>query len=77
VFNIPACAIKHIFLETDKVSLKFYNLMTAILGGSINKMGTAYLDEKELDKEWLELILEARRLGIPYDEIRDFLKKAA
>jgi DNA-binding transcriptional regulator YhcF (GntR family) len=51
--------------------------MTAILGGFINKMGTAYLDEKELDKEWLELILEARRLGIPYDEIRDFLKKAA
>jgi Anti-repressor SinI len=73
VFNIPACAIKHIFLETDMVS--YFN--ECYLGGNINKMGTAYLDEKELDKEWLELILEARRLGIPYDEIRDFLKKAA
>ena len=31
--------------------------------------------EKELDKEWLELILEARNLGISVDEIRDFLKK--
>jgi Anti-repressor SinI len=32
------------------------------------------LDEKEVDKEWLELILEARNLGITVDEIKDFLK---
>jgi DNA-binding transcriptional MerR regulator len=32
--------------------------------------------EKELDKEWLELIVEARNLGISVDEIRDFLKKS-
>jgi hypothetical protein len=51
--------------------------MTVILGGYINNMGTAYLEGKELDKEWVELILEARRLGIPFDEIRDFLKKSA
>ncbi|MEH7180530.1 anti-repressor SinI family protein [Neobacillus vireti] len=30
--------------------------------------------ERELDKEWLELILEAKNLGISVDEIRDFLK---
>lgn len=32
------------------------------------------LDEKELDKEWLDLILEARNLGLTVDEIKDFLK---
>ncbi|MEH6993267.1 anti-repressor SinI family protein [Neobacillus drentensis] len=32
------------------------------------------LDEKELDKEWLDLILEAQNLGISIDEIKDFLK---
>lgn len=29
--------------------------------------------EKELDKEWLDLILEARNLGISLDEIKNFL----
>jgi hypothetical protein len=37
-------------------------------------MLTPLLDEKEVDKEWLELILEARNLGITVDEIKDFLK---
>jgi hypothetical protein len=37
-------------------------------------MLTTLLDEKEVDKEWLELILEARNLGITVDEIKDFLK---
>ncbi|NWQ39135.1 DNA-binding anti-repressor SinI [Bacillus sp. EB106-08-02-XG196] len=32
------------------------------------------LDEKELDKEWLALILEAINLGLTVDEIKDFLK---
>jgi DNA-binding transcriptional MerR regulator len=32
------------------------------------------VDEKEVDKEWLELILEARNLGFTVDEIKDFLK---
>jgi len=31
-------------------------------------------DVKELDAEWLELILTARQMGISKDEIRDFLK---
>ncbi|TDL74013.1 DNA-binding anti-repressor SinI [Rhodococcus qingshengii] len=37
-------------------------------------MLTPLLDEKELDKEWLYLILEAQNLGITIDEIKDFLK---
>ncbi|MDQ0975393.1 DNA-binding transcriptional MerR regulator [Neobacillus niacini] len=37
-------------------------------------MLTTLLDENEVDKEWLELILEARNLGITVDEIKDFLK---
>jgi DNA-binding transcriptional MerR regulator len=37
-------------------------------------MLTPLLDEKELDKEWLDLVLEARNLGITVDEIKDFLK---
>ncbi|MCQ6281708.1 anti-repressor SinI family protein [Bacillus sp. EB600] len=31
--------------------------------------------EKELDKEWVELIKEALELGISVDEIRDFLNQ--
>jgi DNA-binding transcriptional MerR regulator len=34
---------------------------------------TATVDEKELDNEWLDLILEARELGITYEEIKEFL----
>ena len=37
-------------------------------------MLTTLFDEKEVDKEWLELILEARNLGITVNEIKDFLK---
>lgn len=37
-------------------------------------MLTTLLDENEVDQEWLELILEARNLGITVDEIKDFLK---
>ncbi|MCM3690382.1 anti-repressor SinI family protein [Neobacillus niacini] len=40
-------------------------------------MGITLLDVKELDQEWLELILEARNIGIPFDEIRDFLKQSS
>lgn len=29
---------------------------------------------KGLDTEWLELILEARKLGLEIEEIREFLK---
>ncbi|MBT2735696.1 anti-repressor SinI family protein [Bacillus sp. ISL-7] len=38
---------------------------------------TAIASEKGLDKEWVELIKEALEVGIPSDEIRDFLKKAS
>jgi DNA-binding transcriptional MerR regulator len=37
-------------------------------------MLTNLLDDKEVDKEWLELILEARNIGITVNEIKDFLK---
>jgi DNA-binding transcriptional MerR regulator len=29
--------------------------------------------EKELDQEWLDLINEAKKLGLSIEEIRDFL----
>lgn len=38
-------------------------------------MLTAILDEKELDNEWVELIMEARNIGISVDEIREFLQQ--
>jgi DNA-binding transcriptional MerR regulator len=37
---------------------------------------TATVDEKELDNEWLDLILEARELGITYEEIKEFLNNS-
>lgn len=40
-------------------------------------MLTAVLDEKELDNEWLNLIMEARNLEISVDEIRDFLQQSS
>ena len=40
-------------------------------------MEAALHGEKELDQEWLELIVEARNLGISFDEIRDFLKQSS
>jgi hypothetical protein len=46
---------------------------TNILGGHPYMLPTL-LEEKEVDNEWLELILEARNLGITVDEIKDFLK---
>jgi DNA-binding transcriptional MerR regulator len=38
-------------------------------------MLTALVDENELDLEWMELILEARKLGISDEEIREFLRE--
>ncbi|MDQ0201888.1 anti-repressor SinI family protein [Neobacillus ginsengisoli] len=35
------------------------------------------IDEKELDTEWAELILEALKTGISVDEIRDFFNQSA
>ncbi|WP_084288231.1 anti-repressor SinI family protein [Paucisalibacillus globulus] len=32
------------------------------------------LIQSELDEEWIELILEAKRVGINLDEIREFLE---
>ncbi|MFJ5760750.1 anti-repressor SinI family protein [Neobacillus sp. NPDC093182] len=40
-------------------------------------MELALLDEKILDQEWLELMVEARKLGISIDEIRDYLKQSS
>ncbi|MFD0829812.1 anti-repressor SinI family protein [Bacillus salipaludis] len=37
-------------------------------------MEAPMIDEKELDKEWLDLILQARNLGISVEEIKEFLK---
>jgi DNA-binding transcriptional MerR regulator len=33
--------------------------------------------EEELDKEWINLIIKARNLGISIDEIKEFLKKSS
>ncbi|WP_083402287.1 anti-repressor SinI family protein [Bacillus sp. MUM 116] len=38
---------------------------------------TTIASEKELDKEWVELIKKALELGIPSNEIRDFLNKSS
>ena len=43
-----------------------------ILGGYIV---IALDSEKELDKEWVELIKEALELGISIEEIKNFLNK--
>lgn len=48
--------------------------MVHILGGNIM---TAIGSKKEVDKEWVELIRKALDLGIPADEIRDFLNKSS
>lgn len=34
-------------------------------------------NEKELDNEWLQLILEVQNLGISINEIRDFLNQSS
>jgi len=44
----------------------------AILGGYYIMM-TSFIEE--LDKEWIELIKEARDLGISIEEVLTFLKK--
>jgi hypothetical protein len=41
-----------------------------ILGGLIL---SAVTNEKGFDTEWLELINEAKKIGLSIDEIRDFL----
>ncbi|WP_081755924.1 anti-repressor SinI family protein [Paucisalibacillus sp. EB02] len=33
------------------------------------------LEPIELDVEWIKLILEAKRVGISLDEIRDFIER--
>jgi DNA-binding transcriptional MerR regulator len=37
-------------------------------------MEASLIIEKELDEEWVDLILQARNLGISIEEIKDFLK---
>ncbi|WHY58319.1 anti-repressor SinI family protein [Peribacillus simplex] len=36
-----------------------------------------YLNSKDLDREWAELIVCARELGISIDEIREFLNQSS
>ncbi|WP_445491742.1 anti-repressor SinI family protein [Niallia sp. 03133] len=38
-------------------------------------MFSIFVDENGLDKEWAELILEALQIGIPIEDVRDFLQK--
>ncbi|MBT2738490.1 anti-repressor SinI family protein [Bacillus sp. ISL-7] len=40
-------------------------------------MTSATACEKELEKEWFDLIIKARNLGISIDEIKEFLKKSS
>ncbi|MBT2699434.1 anti-repressor SinI family protein [Bacillus sp. ISL-40] len=37
---------------------------------------SALTNEKDFDTEWLELINEAKKIGLSIDEIRDFLKRS-
>ncbi|MFK2825964.1 anti-repressor SinI family protein [Bacillus sp. B190/17] len=39
-------------------------------------MFSSLIDKNGLDKEWVELILHARDLGITVDEIREFLSQS-
>jgi hypothetical protein len=36
-------------------------------------MAPTLVDVKELDIEWVELILEAKNLGISYEEIKEYI----
>ncbi|MEH6992913.1 anti-repressor SinI family protein [Neobacillus drentensis] len=40
-------------------------------------MDTNSTNEKELDNEWVDLVLEARNIGISVEEIRNFLIHSA
>ncbi|WP_082028244.1 anti-repressor SinI family protein [Bacillus badius] len=40
-------------------------------------MFNSLISQNELDKEWVELILHARDLGISIDEIREFLNQSS
>ncbi|HEX7063486.1 MAG TPA: anti-repressor SinI family protein [Bacillales bacterium] len=33
--------------------------------------------DKNLDNEWVQMIVEAKQMGIPLDEIRAFLRQAS
>ncbi len=39
-------------------------------------MSVKTMVKEELEQEWLDLMLEARDLGISIDEIRDFLQQS-
>ena len=45
-----------------------------ISGGFIVTVSTS---KKELDKKWIDLILEARNSGISIEEIKEFLKNTS
>ncbi|MGZ4160052.1 MAG: anti-repressor SinI family protein [Neobacillus sp.] len=38
-------------------------------------MVTTFIDKKELDEEWIDLILEALNSGISVAEIKDFFNQ--
>jgi hypothetical protein len=65
-------------LGRKATGLRFLTMMAElpkivhILGGNIV---IALARDKELDKQWVELIKKALELGITEDEIRDFLNK--
>ena len=46
--------------------------MAEFFGGH---MSSESISEKTMDKEWVEMILLAREMGLSIDEIRDFFKK--
>lgn len=35
------------------------------------------MTEKTLDRDWIQMIVEAKQMGIPPDEIRSFLRQAS
>ncbi|MCH1624905.1 anti-repressor SinI family protein [Fredinandcohnia quinoae] len=40
-------------------------------------MGIDLLEKNQLDQEWIQLIVEAQKLGIPVSEIQDFFKNSS
>lgn len=46
--------------------------MTLDIGGYMN---TPTAPELEIDEDWLKLIMEAKKLGLTIEQIRDFFRK--
>jgi hypothetical protein len=46
--------------------------MTFDIGGNMN---TLVAPEQKVDEEWLKLIIEAKKVGLTIEQIKEFLRK--